>query len=190
MAELSSLRVAVLATDGVEEVEMTEPLKAMRDAGITPTVLSPSGEPIQMMQHDEKSARQPADGKIADHDADDYDAMVLPGGAFNADILRMVEEARNFTRAMDEAGKPMAVICHAPWLLVSSGIVGDRTLTSYYTLQDDIRNAGGTWVDEEVVLDGNWITSRSPRDLPAFNRELMSALERVAQEGKTVRRAA
>jgi protease I len=190
MSELSNLRVAILAADGVEEAEMVEPLKAMRDAGLSPTVLSPSGEPIQMMNHDEKTTKQPADGKIGDQEPSGYDALVLPGGAMNADGLRMVAEARAFAKAMDDAGKPMAVICHAPWVLVSAGLTQGRTLTSYYTVQDDIRNAGGTWVDQEVVIDGNWITSRSPKDLPAFNRELLAALQRVAQSGTAGRRVA
>ncbi len=176
MTNLETVRVAVLATDGVEESEIVEPLKALREAGITAHVLTPSGVQIQMMRHDEKSGSQMADGRIADSRAGDYQALVLPGGALNADVLRMVHEAREFVREMDMAGKTMAVICHAPWLLVSAGLVRGRTLTSYYTIQDDIRNAGGNWKDEEVVRDGNWITSRSPKDLPAFNRTLLEAL--------------
>jgi protease I len=125
---------------------------------------------------------QPVDGRIAGHDPASFDALVLPGGALNADALRMDADARSFVQAIDAAGKPLAVICHAPWLLVSAGLTSGRTLTSYYTVQDDIRNAGGAWVDQEVVHDHNWITSRSPGDLPAFNRELLDALTRTASE--------
>jgi protease I len=182
MTNLENIRAAVVATDGVEETEITEPLKAMQEAGIITEVLTPSGNPIQMMQHDTKSGMQPAGKRIADARASDYQALVLPGGALNADALRMVPEAREFVREMNMAGKTMAVICHAPWLLVSAGLVGGRTLTSYHTVQDDIRNAGGTWVDREVVRDGNWITSRSPRDLPAFNRALLEALGSAESE--------
>jgi protease I len=184
MTNLENIRVAVVASDGVEETEITEPLKAMREAGIACDVLTPTGDAIQMMQHDTKSGSQPADKRIADARASDYRALVLPGGALNADALRMVPEAREFVREFEMAGKTMAVICHAPWLLVSAGLVRGRTLTSYHTIQDDIRNAGGTWVDEEVVRDGNWITSRSPRDLPAFNKALLDALA-TAEKSQT-----
>jgi protease I len=176
MTQLETIRVAVMSTDGVEQAEIVEPLRALRDAGIQAEVLTPSGEEIVMMQHDEKTGIQHADKRIADARPGDYQALILPGGALNADALRMVPEAREFAREMNLAGRPMAVICHAPWLLVSAGLAKGRTLTSYYTIQDDIRNAGGNWMDQEVVLDGNLITSRSPADLPAFNRALLDAL--------------
>jgi protease I len=180
MAELSNVRVAVISTNGVEESEIVEPLKALRDAGVRAEVLSPKGGDIQMMRHDEKSSKIPSDRRVSDVRPEDYEAVVLPGGALNADELRMVPEVRTFAQSMNAYQKPMAVICHAPWVLVSAGLARGRTLTSYYTIQDDIRNAGGNWVDQEVVLDNNLITSRSPRDLPAFNRELTQALSRVA----------
>lgn len=179
MADLSQRRVAVIAMNGVEESEIKEPIEALRSAGAEVDVLSPEGGEIQLMHRDEKTEMLPADGRVSERRPRDYDAVVLPGGVYNADKLRMVEEVREFVRAMDAAGKTMAVICHAPWVLVSSGLVKGRTLTSYYTLQDDIRNAGGHWVDEEVSIDGNLITSRSPRDLPAFNRSLSDALAAV-----------
>jgi protease I len=184
MNQLETIRVAVMATDGVEESEIVEPLKALREAGITAEVLSPTGNAIQMMQHDEKSREQPADRRIADCRAGDYQALVLPGGALNADALRMVPEAREFVREFNLSGKTMAVICHAPWLLVSAGLVKGRTLTSYHTIQDDVRNAGGTWIDQEVVHDGNLITSRSPRDIPAFNSALLNALANASATSK------
>jgi protease I len=125
------------------------------------------------MQHDVKSRTIRADLSLEKASPARYDATLLPGGTMNADKLRMEEKAREFVRELDADGKPIAAICHAPWLLVSAGLVDDRMLTSYYTLQDDIRNAGGTWLDEEVIVDDNWVTSRSPRDIPAFNREMI-----------------
>jgi protease I len=189
MNQLENIRVAVMATDGVEEAEIVAPLKALREAGIATDVLTPTGNAIQMMHHDQKSGMQPADKRIADARAGDYRALVLPGGAFNADALRMVLEAREFAREFNMSGKMMAVICHAPWLLISAGLAKGRTLTSYYTLQDDIQNAGGTWVDRELVEDGNLITSRSPQDLPAFIPAILDGLSK-AESGASGRRVA
>jgi len=187
MPDLSNARVAVLATDNFEEVELTEPVQAFKDAGARVDVIAPHGEKIQAMQHDKKSIRVAVDRTLGEARPDDYDAVVLPGGAMNADFLRVDEQAQQFVRAMDHAGKTVAAICHAPWLLVSAGLTKGKTLTSYPTLRDDIANAGGSWVDEEVVVDGNWVTSRKPDDLPAFNREAMSMLERtrVATSSRT-----
>jgi protease I len=185
MPDLSSKRIAILTTDGVEETELTEPMKALKDAGATVEVLSPEGKPVQLMSHIDKTTMQPSDARIADRSPDTYDAIVLPGGVVNADALRMSEDARQFVRTFNESGKPIAAICHAPWVLVSSGVLDGRKLTSYYTVQDDIRNAGATWVDEEVVEDGNLITSRSPKDLPAFNGRLIEALSRIAATATT-----
>ena len=174
MSELSGFRVAVLATDGFEESELTEPVKALREVGAQVTILSPRAGEIQGVRHDiDKTIKVKVDRTIKDASADEFDAVHLPGGALNADAMRMVPEVQAFLRAMQEAGKPFAVICHAPWELVSAGLVRGRTLTSYHTLQDDIRNAGGRWVDREVVEDGNWVTSRQPDDLPAFIRTML-----------------
>src|SRR5437764_14098649 len=173
MAELSDCRVAVLATDGVEEVELTEPTRALREAGARVEVLAPKGGSIQAFKHFDKSNTLTVDGTLAEARPEDYDAVVLPGGALNADALRVVPEAPAFVQAAQEAGKPIAVICHGPWLLISAGLVRGRTLTSYHTIQDDVRNAGGTWVDRDVVEDGNWVSSRQPSDLPAFNRAMI-----------------
>jgi protease I len=179
---LEGLRVAILATDGVEQSELTEPRKALEEAGATVVLSAPEAGRIQAMKHDEKADRFPVQAKLADLSADDFDAIMLPGGALNADALRVVPEAQDFVRAIEGAGKPMAVICHAPWLLVSARLTKGRTLTSYHTIQDDIRNAGGHWVDQPVVRDRNWVTSRKPADLPEFNRAMV---ELFAQgEGK------
>ena len=174
MSELSGLRVAVLATDGFEDVELTEPVKALRQAGAQVTILSPRPGEIQGMHHDiDKTIKVKVDRPLRGASAEEFDAVHLPGGALNADAMRMEPEVQAFLREMQDAGKPISVICHAPWELVSAGLVRGRTLTSYHTLQDDIRNAGGEWVDREVVEDGNWVSSRQPADLPAFNRAMI-----------------
>ena len=176
MAQAADLRVAVIATDGFEEAELTEPVKALRDAGAKVDIIAPHSGSIQAFKHHDKSITAPVDRTLESVNPEEYLAVVLPGGALNADEMRMNPKMQEFMRAMDQAGKPMAVICHAPWELVSAGMAHGRTMTSWPTLQDDIRNAGGTWVDREVVVDGNLITSRKPDDLPAFNRELLQRL--------------
>ena len=186
MSELTGLRVAVLATDGVEESELTEPVKALREAGAAVTVVSLRPGEIQAVRHDlDKTIKVKVDRTVREARAEDFDAVHLPGGTVNADSLRAVPEVRSFLRAMQEAGKPLAAICHAPWELVSAGLVRGRTLTSYHTLQDDVRNAGGRWVDREVVEDDNWVTSRQPGDLEAFNRAMIRLFSRglVASRG-------
>src|SRR5437588_164022 len=189
MSKLAGFRVAVLATDGVEETELTEPVKALKDAGVDVTILSLNPGQIQGVRHDlDKTVRVNVDRPIRDVTAEEFDAVHLPGGTVNADSLRMVPEVRAFLRAMQHAGKPITAICHAPWELVSAGLVRGRTLTSYHTLQDDVRNAGGNWVDREVVEDGNWVTSRQPGDIPAFNRAVIRLFSRslapVATNGR------
>ncbi|HEX8994925.1 MAG TPA: type 1 glutamine amidotransferase domain-containing protein [Ktedonobacterales bacterium] len=176
MAQAADLRVAVVATDGFEEAELTEPVKALRDAGAKVDIIAPHGGSIQAFKHHDKSITVPVDLTLDQANPEDYLAIVLPGGALNADEMRQNQEMQTFVRAIDEAHKPMAVICHAPWELVSAGLVRGRTLTSWPSIQDDIRNAGGQWVDREVVVDDNLITSRKPDDLPAFNRELLQRL--------------
>src|SRR6202140_1080007 len=179
MSKLTNFRVAVLATDGFEETELTEPMKALKDAGAKVTVISLKPGQIQGVRHDlDKTLKVKVDRTIQDVSAEEFDAVHLPGGTVNADSLRMVPDVQAFVRAMQEAGKPIAAICHAPWELVSTGLVRGRTLTSYHSIQDDIRNAGGTWVDREVVEDGNWVTSRQPSDLPAFNRAMLALFSR------------
>jgi protease I len=179
MSKLTDFRVAVLATDGVEESELTEPVKALRDAGAKVTILSPKPGQIQAVRHDlDKTVKIQVDRTVRDARAEEFDAVHLPGGTVNADSMRTEPEVQAFLRAMQDAGKPIAAICHAPWELVSAGLVRGRTLTSYHTLQDDVRNAGGQWVDREVVEDGNWVTSRQPDDLPAFNRAMIAHFAR------------
>ena len=185
MSKLTDFRVAVLATDGFEETELTEPVKALREAGARVTILSLEPGEIQAVRHDlDKTIRVNVDGTIRDASAEEFDAVHLPGGTVNADSLRTVPEVQAFLRAMQDAGKPLAAICHAPWELVSAGLVRGRTLTSYHTIQDDIRNAGGNWVDQEVVEDGNWVSSRQPSDIPAFNRAMIRLFSRSLAASK------
>lgn len=169
MADLKGLRVAVFATDGVEESEIVDPVKALRDAGAQVTIISPKPDEIQAVRNElEMTEMIPVDESVYDASPLDYDAVHLPGGTVNADRMRVIPELQVFLRKMDEAGKPIAAICHAPWELISAGLVQGRTLTSYFTLQDDIRNAGGSWLDEPVVEDGLLVTSRQPADIPLY----------------------
>ncbi len=194
MAESKSLqgiRVAILATDGVEDAELREPREALAQAGAETILFAPKEGKIQSFKHHDEADQFDVDNTLAQADASQFDAVLLPGGALNADTLRMQPRAQEFVREMDRQGKPIAVICHAPWLLISAGCVRGRSLTSYHTIQDDIRNAGGNWQDEEVVRDRNWVSSRQPSDIPAFNREMIQLLseKRRGMEEKT-RRAA
>ena len=173
MNTLQGLRVAILSTDGFEEAELLEPREALNDAGAKTVVIAPKPGSIQGMKHSEKGGKVRVGAQLSEVSPDDFDAVLLPGGVANADKLRMDEDARKFVRAMDKAHRPIAVICHGPWLLVSAGLAGGRHLTSYFTLQDDIRNAGARWSDEKVVCDRNWVSSRQPDDIPAFNRAMI-----------------
>ena len=173
MADLKGKRVAFLATDMVEQVELTGPWKAVEEAGADVDLVSLEDGEIQGFDHYDKADKFPVDRTVEEASADDYDALVLPGGVGNPDTLRADENAVQFVRAFFEAGKPVAAICHAPWMLVEADVVRSRRLTSYSSIKTDVRNAGGNWVDEEVVVDGNLVTSRSPDDLPAFNEQLL-----------------
>lgn len=180
MADLTNLRVAVLATDGFEEAELTKPVQALKEAGARVEILSTKSGQIQAFRHHDQGIMVSVDRLLDQAQSREYDAVLLPGGALNADILRMEPKVQSFLQEMQQAGKPFALICHAPWELVSANLVKGRTLTSYYTIQDDIRNAGGNWVDQEVVVDGNWVTSRQPDDIPAFNREMLKLFAQSA----------
>jgi protease I len=167
--ELQGRRVAILATDGVEQVELEEPRRAVTDAGADTELLSLQSGEIQAVRQDiYPTARIAAERRVADASVDEYDALILPGGAVNPDKLRMDQRAVGFVREFFEAGKPVAAICHGPWTLVEADVVRGRTMTSWPSLRTDIRNAGGNVVDEEVVVDRGLVSSRSPDDLPAF----------------------
>lgn len=180
MESLSGLRVAALATDGFEESELIEPIRALREAGANVDIVSLKPGRIQAFRHHDKSVQVRVDRPLMEIEPADYQALLLPGGGLNADALRAEPEVQRFVRALQDAGCPMAAICHAPWILVSAGLVRGRTLTSYPTIADDVRNAGGRWFDREAVVDGNWVTSRDPLDLPAFNREMLTLFARQA----------
>jgi protease I len=171
---LQGLRVAILATDGFEQVELTEPRKALEEAGAETSVIAPKSGKIQGMKHHDKADKIEVDMTLGEAKPADFDALLLPGGALNSDALRVEKTAQTFAREIEKAGKPIAVICHGPWLLASAGLTKGHSLTSYHTIQDDIRNAGGEWADQEVVQDKNWVSSRQPSDIPAFNREMIT----------------
>jgi protease I len=170
---LKGKKVAILAADMFERVELEEPRKALEDAGAETEIVSIRDGEIQGFDHFQPVGKLRVDKTVEEVDASDYDALLVPGGVGNPDQLRADENAVNFVREFAEAGKPMAVICHAPWVLVEAGIVRGRRLTSWPSLQTDIRNAGGDWVDEEVVVDNGLVTSRKPDDIPAFNKKMI-----------------
>ena len=189
--ELKGRKVAILvANEGVEQVELTEPRKAVEDAGAQTTLVSLENDEIQGMNHFDKGDTFQADVAVADADASDFDALLLPGGVGNPDQLRADEDAVAFTRAFFEAGKPVGVICHGPWTLVEAGVLKGRTITSWPSLQTDIRNAGGTWVDEEVHVDQGLVSSRNPDDLPAFCAKVVEEFAEGRHEGQKPEKAA
>jgi deglycase len=171
--ELQGKRVAFLATDMVEQVELTEPWKAVQRAGATTELISLEEGEIQGFNHYDKGDTFPVDKTVEEARADDYDALVIPGGVGNPDTMRADENAVGLVRDFFEQGKPVGVICHGPWMLVEAGVVRGRKVTSWPSLQTDIRNAGGNWVDQEVVVDEGLVTSRKPDDLPAFNAKIV-----------------
>lgn len=178
MADLSDKTVAILVDNYFEEAEFTGPLKALKEAGATVEIIAaePQDGHVQALNHVDMGNEFPIDKTLDEADISQYDALVLPGGAMNADQLRMQPKAREWVRKIMDSGKPLAVICHAPWVLASAGLANGRKLTSFFTIQDDMIDAGADWVDEAVVIDGNLITSRQPDDLPAFNKALITAL--------------
>jgi protease I len=181
---LSGKRVAFLATDMFEQVELTEPWKAVEQAGAVPELLSIEEGEIQGFDHYDRGDTFMVDRTVEEASADDYDALVLPGGVGNPDTLRMDENAVRFATEFFEQRKPVAAICHGPWLLVEAGVVRGRSLTSYPSLQTDIRNAGGEWVDEEVVVDNGLVTSRRPDDLSAFCAKVVEEIAEGVHEGQ------
>jgi protease I len=179
--KLKEKTVAIIAADMVERVELVEPRKALEDAGAKTELLSIKPGEIEAFDHFDKAEKIEVDRLVEEADASDYDALMIPGGVGNPDQLRGDENVVSFVRDFFEAGKPVAAICHAPWVLVEAGVVRGRTLTSWPTLQTDIRNAGGTWVDQPVVVDGNIVTSRKPDDIPAFNEKMLEVFAQGVQ---------
>jgi deglycase len=184
--ELQGKKIAFLvATEGVEQVELTEPWKAVKNAGGTPELLSTDSGEIQAFNHLDKGGTFAVERVVSEASASDYDALVLPGGVANPDFLRTEEDAVRFAREFFEQGKPVGVICHGPWTLVEADVLRGRTITSWPSLKTDIRNAGGNWVDEEVVTDAGLVSSRNPDDLPAFCAKIVEEFaEGVHEEQK------
>ena len=177
MAVLTDRRVAFLtANEGVERVELTTPWEAVEDAGAEPVLISVRPGEVRTMDHLDQAGERKVDRTVADSSVDDFDALVLPGGVANPDALRTDQDAVAFVRDFVASGKPVAAICHAGWMLVEAGVVEGRTVTSWPSLETDLRNAGATWVDEPVVTDANLITSRKPDDLPAFTNAVLEAV--------------
>jgi protease I len=195
-ARLDGKRVIIIAMDGVEQVELDEPRKALQEAGAQVDLVAPDGKSIQGMDHIDKADVLPVDHTIDEVSVDQYDGLVIPGGVVNSDHLRAEEGAVRFVRDFYLSGKPMGAICHGAWVLVESGLLTGAVLTSYPTLRTDIRNAGATWVDQEAVLYKGLVTSRRPRDLPAFNDNLIRLIgsgerhERVPREQQGYKAAA
>jgi protease I len=181
--DLTGKKVAILAADGFEQVELTEPRKALDEAGAETHIVSAADGRVKGWQKDHWGDEFEVDVPLDRAAADDYDAIVIPGGQMNPDNLRADEKAVSFVRAFVDAGKPVAAICHGPWVLVEADVVRGRRMTSYHSIRTDLRNAGADWVDEEVVVDEGIVTSRNPDDLPAFNRKV---IEEVA-EGRHAR---
>ncbi|HEV7765240.1 MAG TPA: type 1 glutamine amidotransferase domain-containing protein [Thermoanaerobaculia bacterium] len=170
------MKVAILVTDGFEQIELTSPREALEKAGIQTAVIAPKRGKVQGFKHHDKADRIDVDLELSRAIASDYDGVLLPGGVINGDALRIDKDGQRFVQEIDRAGKPVMVICHGGWILVSAGLVKGRTMTSWPTLEDDIRNAGGNWKDSEVIRDRNWVSSRKPDDLPAFNKAIVSAV--------------
>ena len=178
--ELQGQKIAIIAADGVEQVELERPWQALEEAGAEPELVSLEAGSITAYQHIDKGDTKDVDVAVSDADPGSYDALVLPGGVINGDFVRADQGAVRFVKAFFDAGKPVAAICHAPWVLAEADVVRGRRMTSWPSLQTDLRNAGAEWVDEEVVVDGNLTTSRNPDDLPAFGRTLV---EQIAAAG-------
>ena len=173
MATLNGMKVAILTADGFEQVELTEPKKALEEAGAQTRVVSPAKGEVQGWKHFDKGDKFKVDVPLEQARADEYDALLLPGGVANPDQLRMIPKAVQFVREFFESGKPVAAICHGPWTLIDAGAVKGRTVTSWPSLKTDLLNAGAKWVDQEVIVDNGLVTSRKPQDIPAFNRKMI-----------------
>jgi protease I len=179
--KLDGRKIAILVADGFEQVEMTEPRKALESAGAKTDLIGPDSKEVQGMNHHDKGDKFPVDRELKKARVQDYDALLLPGGVPNPDKLRTIPEAVQFAKEFAAAGKPIAAICHGPWLLVEADLVRDRRVTSWPSLKTDVRNAGGQWEDNQVVVDHGVVTSRKPDDIPAFNRKMIEEFAAAQQ---------
>jgi protease I len=180
--DLTDIKIAIIATDLFEETELTEPKKALEEAGAEVTIIAPEEGDIQGVNHHEDGLSVVVDMTLSEANAADYDAVFLPGGVMNADALRTNKKAQAFVQAMDAEDKPMGVICHGSWLLIDADLVDGRNMTSSLAMAEDLKNAGADWVDREVVVDGNWVSSRKPDDLPAFILAFMELIQDAIEE--------
>ncbi|MEP6808990.1 MAG: type 1 glutamine amidotransferase domain-containing protein [Chthoniobacterales bacterium] len=190
MGKLDGKKVAILVASGFEQVEMTKPRAALEEAGAETTIVSPKAGQIQGMNHADKGDKFDVELELDSAKAGDFDALLIPGGLMNPDELRSTPKALEFAKHFFKAGKPVAAICHAPWVLIDADVVRGRTLTSWPAIQTDVKNAGGTWVDEEVVVDNGLVTSRRPDDIPAFNRKMVEEFAEGKHEQQSARPAA
>jgi deglycase len=181
---LRGLKVAILIEDGFEQVEMVEPRRALDDVGAETYIVSPRDEEVRSWVFKEWGEKFPVDTPLDEARPDDYDALLLPGGVINPDKLRMRPKAVEFVKAFFDAGKPVASICHGPWMVIEAGAARGRRIASWPSLKTDVRNAGGEWVDQEVVVDGDLVTSRKPDDIPAFNREMITLFGKARRQSR------
>ncbi|HZT36279.1 MAG TPA: type 1 glutamine amidotransferase domain-containing protein [Bryobacteraceae bacterium] len=184
MVELNNCRVAIVVTDGFEQVELTEPRKALEQAGARTEIISPNKEKVKGWNFKEWGEEIRVDVPIDQARASNYDALLLPGGVMNSDKLRMDDQVLNFVREFFDAGKPVAAICHGPWTLIDAGVARGRRMTSYPSIRADLQNAGADWVDQEVVVDNGLVTSRKPDDIPAFNRKMIEEFKEGLHSGQ------
>src|SRR5438552_4030852 len=185
--DLNNKKVAILVADGFEERELVEPREALNNAGAETMIVSPADGEVQGWKHHEKADKFPVDVPLAEAQADDFDALLLPGGVANPDQLRMKPEAVEFVKDFFSAGKPVAVICHGPWTLIEADVVRGRTMTSWPSIKTDLINAGAEWVDEEVIVDNGLVTSRKPEDIPAFNQKMIEEFAEGQHKARTAR---
>jgi protease I len=185
MANLLGLKVAILIENGFEQVEMAEPRKALDEAGATTSIVSPRNQRVRGWNFSDWGEEFPVDVQLDHAEPRDFDALLLPGGVMNPDTLRMQPPAVNFVRAFFDASKPVAVICHGPWTIIEAGAARGRRIASWPSLKTDLRNAGAEWVDQEVVVDGNLVSSRKPDDIPAFNRAMLEMFGGQRREART-----
>ena len=178
--ELDNMKIAILVENGFEQVEMTEPKKALEQAGAKIEIVSPAGEKVKGWEHVKWGNEFKVDTPLDSANPDDYDALLLPGGVMNPDKLRTNPKAVEFVKSFLEKNKPIAAICHGPWMLVESGEIKGRKLTSWHSIKTDVQNAGGNWIDKEAVVDGNLVTSRKPEDIPAFNENMINLFKKAA----------
>ncbi len=182
MGALSGKKVAIITENGFEEVELTSPKKVLEEAGATVQIVSPQKDKVKAWDHDHWSIELPVDVQLDKANPEDYDALVVPGGVLNPDQMRMNKACVEFAQHFLETGKPVAAICHGPQLLIETGLINGRTMTSYWSVQTDLKNAGAIWVDKEVVVDNGLVTSRSPKDLDAFNKKMVEEIKEGQHE--------